>query len=126
VQLNERPRGLGNISHAALYVALTRVKDPADIRLFQPTVSAPLHYVLKLRPMKGVETWLTANSLEKERKREGGNGKLRISDIQSRTMQKICLGKISVRKISSGRSEVRRGCGGEKAVMCHQHRILHT
>jgi hypothetical protein len=64
LQLNKRPGTLGRLNHAALYVALTRVKDPNDIRLCSPSPSFSLHYMLNLKPNKDIEEWLRTRMIQ--------------------------------------------------------------
>jgi hypothetical protein len=66
LQVRKRPSGLGNVSHAALYVALTRVTNPADIRVFSSPATAQLHYLNKLKPLKDIEEWIKKKTVPRE------------------------------------------------------------
>jgi hypothetical protein len=60
IDLNKTPKILGALQHASLYVAISRVRSGADIRVLPPRGEG-LGYLTNLSPPKGLEEWLLKN-----------------------------------------------------------------
>ena len=59
LDLNQRPKTLGNVDFHALYVGLTRVKHANDIRILPPLNDASsFQHLLKLKPSENLKQWL--------------------------------------------------------------------
>ena len=59
LDLNMRPKALGNVDFHALYVGLTRIKHAYDIRILPPQNSnEAFKHLLKFKPSENLKNWL--------------------------------------------------------------------